>query len=339
MRRVSEPEITVPQRSRWRKKRYRFAAALLLIAAGVYVNNSSLLAGDPQGGPQVLAHRGVSQTFDMTDLDAETCTAERMNPPTHDHLENTLDSMRAAFDAGADLVEFDVHVTRDDQFAVFHDWEVDCRTEASGTTRDFTMDELRELDIGYGYTADNGKTYPFRGKGIGLMPSLDEVLDEFDRQPLLIHVKSDDPDEGRALAARLSSLDDDRLADITVYGGDAPMAALRTEIPELRVMSKAIMKSCLLQYEAMGWVGAVPAACDHTELHIPETYAPWLWGWPAKFVARMADAGTRVVLVAGSGEYSEGFDTEQDLDRIPDDYTGMVWTNRAEAMTELIHDR
>jgi len=29
------------------------------------------------------------------------------------------------------------------------------------------------LDIGYGDTADGGKSWPFRGKGVGMMPSLE----------------------------------------------------------------------------------------------------------------------------------------------------------------------
>ena len=37
--------------------------------------------------------------------------------------------MRAAFAAGADIVELDIHPTTDGQFAVFHDWTLDCRTE------------------------------------------------------------------------------------------------------------------------------------------------------------------------------------------------------------------
>ena len=48
-----------------------------------------------------------------------------------------------------------------------------------GVTREYTMEELEQLDIGYGYTADNGETYPFRGKGVGLMPTLDEVFYRF----------------------------------------------------------------------------------------------------------------------------------------------------------------
>ncbi len=324
------------KRPRLRKKRYALAAVLGLLAGFAYLNNTSLLAAPSDQRPRVLAHRGLAQTFSTEGVENDTCTAERIAPPPHGYLENTIPSMRAAFDAGADLVELDVHITRDGQFAVFHDWEVDCRTEATGTTRDFTMAELRGLDVGYGYTADGGRTFPFRGKGEGLMPSLDEVLAEFPHEPLLIHVKSDDPAEGEALARRLSALDPPRLAEIAVYGGDAPVRVVRERLPRVRTMSKAIMKDCLLSYEAVGWTGAAPGACANTELHVPEGYAPWLWGWPSKFTERMESVGSRVVLVAGSGGFSEGFDTPESLRRVPEEFIGYVWTNRAEVVAPLI---
>jgi hypothetical protein len=34
-------------------------------------------------------------------------------------------------------------------------------------TREHSIDELRQLDAGFGYTADHGRTFPFRGKGVG----------------------------------------------------------------------------------------------------------------------------------------------------------------------------
>jgi glycerophosphoryl diester phosphodiesterase len=52
-----------------------------------------------------------------------------MHPPILDHLENTIASVRAGFELGADVVEFDVHPTTDGTFAVFHDWTLDCRTD------------------------------------------------------------------------------------------------------------------------------------------------------------------------------------------------------------------
>jgi glycerophosphoryl diester phosphodiesterase family protein len=104
---------------------------------------------------------------------------DRVREPITPEIENTIDSMRAAFELGEDAVELDVHPTTDVQFAVFHDWTLDCRTEGHGETRAHDMAYLKTLDVGYGYSADGGRTFPLRGKGIGLMPSFADVMQAF----------------------------------------------------------------------------------------------------------------------------------------------------------------
>lgn len=306
----------------------RIIIFLFIFAAFIFINNSSLFTKESGKRPLLLAHRGMAQTFPMKGIEGDTCTAKIIYEPEHPYLENTIASMEAASTKGADMIEFDVQPTKDGQFAIFHDWTLECRTNGTGVTREYTMEELKQLDIGYGYTADNGQTYPFRGKGVGLMPTLDEVFKRFPKQSFLIHIKSEDPNEGKMMAEYLSKLPKKRLNQITVYGGDQPIAALKDELPSLRVMSKATLKSCLLPYMAAGWTGFVPAACKNTQVHIPEKIAPWLWGWPTKFINRMENADTRVILVAGDGSWSEGFDTMKDLERLPANYTGGIWTNR-----------
>ncbi|MCV5111843.1 glycerophosphodiester phosphodiesterase family protein, partial [Escherichia coli] len=69
-----------------------------------------------------MAHRGIHQDFDRAGLGRETCTATRIREPIIPEIENTIRSMQAAFELGADVVELDVHPTTDGQFAVFHDW-------------------------------------------------------------------------------------------------------------------------------------------------------------------------------------------------------------------------
>lgn len=274
----------------------------------------------------------------MEGITNETCTASRIYPPEHPYLENTIPSMEAAFQYGADIVELDVHITADGKFAVFHDWTVDCRTNGHGVTREHTLAELKKLDIGYGYTADGGKTYPFRGKGMGLLPSLHEVLERFPDKPFLIHVKSSDPKEGEELARFLAKLPSERLGQLAVYGADEPIAALKKALPNLRVMSKSTLMRALLSYLAVGWTGYVPQAIRNTQVHVPEKYAPLLWGWPHRFMRRMDAVNTRVILVAGSGKFSEGFDSAGDLERIPENYTGGIWTNRVDRIGPLLHN-
>jgi glycerophosphoryl diester phosphodiesterase len=320
--------------------RWRAAAALLVWAC--VTGACSTRDAPPSAGPArptLYAHRGIAQQFDPAGVNNDTCTAARMLPPTHGFLENTIASMRAAFEAGADIVEFDVHPTTDGQFAVFHDWTLDCRTEGRGVTREHSMAELKTLDIGHGYTADGGRTFPFRGKGVGMMPTLDEVLATFPDRPLSINVKSNDPGEGRLLAAVLERLPPARQRQLMVYGGDQPIAELRRLLPLVQTTSKAQLKSCLLRYVAYGWTGTLPQACHRLAVLLPIDIAPWLWGWPHRLVERMAAAGSSVYL---RGDYraadraAGGIDTLDDLARVPPGYRGGLWTDEIELIAKAV---
>ena len=176
-----------------------FLLGITAFAIAIYLTNASWLADKPSGQPTLISHRGVYQTYNRENLGRDDCTAIRVFEPEHEYLENTIASMQAAFDAGADIVEIDVHPTIDGEFAVFHDWTIDCRTEGKGTTRDHPMTYLKTLDIGYGYTHDDGKTFPFRGKGVGLMPTLEEVYRAFPGREFLINIKGGDSKEAEQL--------------------------------------------------------------------------------------------------------------------------------------------
>jgi glycerophosphoryl diester phosphodiesterase len=212
----------------------RFLLGTAIFIAAVYFWNASWLAPKPENPQlQLIAHRGVHQTYHRAGLDNDTCTAARIDPPRHEFIENTVASMQAAFKAGADIVELDVHPTTDGRFAVMHDWTVDCRTAGTGETRSHDMAYLKSLDIGYGYTADDGKTFPFRGKGTGLMPSLDEVLSVMPDRRFLVNFKSNEMREGEMLGDMLEAHPDWRQAVWGVYGGDAPTMTAKARRPEL----------------------------------------------------------------------------------------------------------
>lgn len=313
-----------------------------LFVAAVYLWNASWRVAPPEGEVQFIAHRGVHQTYSREGLDNETCTAERIMPPEHAFLENTLPSMAAAFAAGADIVELDVHPTTDGRLAVFHDWTVDCRTEGSGETRSHDMATLKRLDIGYGYTADGGATYPFRGAGIGLMPELEEVLAAFPGRRFLVNFKSNEAREGDMVADLLEREPDWRPLVWGAYGGDPPTMRLAERLPEARVWTRRGLMDCLLQYVTLGWTGLVPSPCRDTIVMVPLNVAPFLWGWPNLFVQRMRDAGSEVILLGPfeSGDTgTAGIDTEEQLARVPETFAGYVWTNRIEAMAPAWRQR
>jgi glycerophosphoryl diester phosphodiesterase len=76
--------------------------------------------------------------------------AHRGAPLTSGAPENTLAAFRAAIDAGAAWLEFDVRATRDGRLVVLHDATVDRTTGGSGAIASLTLEQARALDAGNG---------------------------------------------------------------------------------------------------------------------------------------------------------------------------------------------
>jgi glycerophosphoryl diester phosphodiesterase len=68
---------------------------------------------------------------------------------SHHYPENTLASFAAALEAGAEYVELDVQLTRDDELVVIHDPTLDRTTTGAGPVVDHTLNEIRQLSAGY----------------------------------------------------------------------------------------------------------------------------------------------------------------------------------------------
>src|SRR5262245_58517167 len=99
--------------------------------------------------------------------------------------ENTLSSFASALELGAEIVEFDVQLTRDGHVIVIHDHQLERTTDGRGSVRQKTLQELRALSAGY--AARFGDR--FQGERI---PTLAEALGFLrDRSKAMIEIKSD----------------------------------------------------------------------------------------------------------------------------------------------------
>ena len=312
-----------------RKKRRIVVAIILLFFIFLWLNNTSLFTPRRETPYKFLAHRGLAQVFDESKANWDSNTAKMIETPTHDYIENTIPSMKAAFDLGATAVELDVKLSKDGQLAVFHDYTLLYRCGVKGEVQDYTMEQLKKMDVGYGYTADSGKTYPLRGKGIGMMPTLNEVLDTFPDKDFVIEIKDGKMETYKVFWENVSSLAPEILDKLSVACSvDEGADYLRSQSRTLKVMSKNSLITALVKYELMAWSGYIPEEMKNTELRIPLSYAKFLWGWPYKFMERMDGVNTRVELTAGGSGLSEGFDTIESVDSIPKDFSGFIWTNR-----------
>ena len=90
--------------------------------------------------PLVIAHRGASGS----------------------RPENTLSAFQLAVEQRADMIEIDLHFSRDDEIVVRHDSDL-TSLGAKGELREMDLADIRSLDAGAGEK----------------IPTLDEVLDRF----------------------------------------------------------------------------------------------------------------------------------------------------------------
>ncbi|HLL32130.1 MAG TPA: glycerophosphodiester phosphodiesterase family protein [Allosphingosinicella sp.] len=301
--------------------------AVVAFAVAVSLINASWIAPRSKKPLILVAHRGLAQQFDRAGVGRDTCTATRIRPGAeHDFIENTLRSMSNARHFGADAIELDVHPTKDGQMVVFHDWTLDCRTDGKGPVRERTLAELKKLDVGYGYTADGGRTFPLRGRGIGGMPTVEEALRETPRMRLFFNFKSKDPRDADALVAAFRRAGVEIDGRFAFYGHPRVTARMKQLVPGAWTFWKGEMKECLTDYVKWGWTSYVPKSCRNTTVAVPLNYQWAIWGWPKRFIARMESVGTRVILMGPyeNGEIA-GLERPEQLGKVPRDFRGYLW--------------
>ena len=120
--------------------------------------------------------------------------------------ENTIEAFEKARELGVDVLELDIRATKDGEFVVIHDEEVDRTTNGKGLVADFTLEEIQKLDAGYKWTNDDGRTFPFRNKNVRI-PTLREVFEKFPDITINIEPKHTEPSPTEPLCRIVSEFD------------------------------------------------------------------------------------------------------------------------------------
>ena len=106
--------------------------------------------------------------------------------------ENTRVAFERAVKLGIAFLEMDCHATADGEIVICHDASLERTTNGEGAICDQAFSALEQLDAGFHFSLD-GRTHPFRGRGIRL-PRLIDVLRAFPATRVNLEVKSSNPD-------------------------------------------------------------------------------------------------------------------------------------------------
>ncbi|RKN70162.1 DUF1080 domain-containing protein [Paenibacillus ginsengarvi] len=94
--------------------------------------------------------------------------------------ENTIESNLMAYENGADFIENDMYVTKDDRIVIIHDSVLQNTTNGSGPVESFTLDEIKKLNA--------NKPYP-NGFPDVKVPTFDEQLDLAREKGIMVYAE------------------------------------------------------------------------------------------------------------------------------------------------------
>lgn len=173
--------------------------------------------------------------------------------------ENTIYTFQLAVEAGADVLEMDVHPSSDGEVMVMHDETVDRTSNGSGLVREMTRTQLERLDCAWNFSLD-GEDRPLRGQHIGV-PTLEEVFERYPALHFSVDVKEDDPKLAADVVALIMKHD---LRDRVILGSFHPRVAalLRAVMPPLHLAADRAQGLRLLfgSYLPLPRPGVLPSA-------------------------------------------------------------------------------
>lgn len=115
--------------------------------------------------------------------------------------ENTIPAFRLAFETfKVNMIEFDVHTTKDGIPVILHDARLERTTNGKGYVNEFTLSELKKLDAGFHFDPTGAGKFPERGKGFQI-PTLEEVFTQFPNQSFAIEIKEKSAELTRSVMA------------------------------------------------------------------------------------------------------------------------------------------
>jgi len=165
---------------------------------------------------------------------------------------DTLFAFGKAVEIGSDVLEMDAHITRDGRIVLMHDEAVDDTTDGTGLIEDLTLAELKRLDAAYDWSADDGLTFPFRGRGIQV-PTLDELFQNFPQMRYLIEIKLTQNPIDAPLCALIRQ---HNMQDKVIVGSfhDVAMKNFRATCPEVATSaSRTEVRNYVLLGKAFLW--------------------------------------------------------------------------------------
>lgn len=174
--------------------------------------------------------------------------------------EETLLAYQSAASRWPDaILEGDVHLSADGAVVMMHDATVDRTTDGTGPVDQLPLARLKELDAGYRFTLDRGKSYPHRGMGLKV-PTLREVLEALPDKRFQIEIKGNEELAAATVEVVVQAKAQTRVLLASMDQG--AVARIRRAAPEIPTCLGVVDSSRLLAaLRSEEWDNYAPPGC------------------------------------------------------------------------------
>jgi glycerophosphoryl diester phosphodiesterase len=187
------------------------------------VNPNKLKPAEKKSGPwqaikslvRIMRHK--PEQFTDKKLDAETGqekfakNMDRVKIIAHqagsgEMPDGTLPAIESCLKKKDVVVDLDVRMTKDGVLVICHKpMAENIDSSKSGAIAELSWDEVQQIDAGYRFTKDGGKTFPFRGQGLGII-TLEEALTKFPEANFALHLLGSNEGFDEAVAETIVDL-------------------------------------------------------------------------------------------------------------------------------------
>jgi glycerophosphoryl diester phosphodiesterase len=211
----------------------------------------------------VIAHRGLS----------------RLAP------ENTISAFRKAMDVGSDVIELDIHFSKDREVVVIHDDRLERTTTGKGKVGDYDLKELKKLDAGSWFGAE------FAGEPI---PTLNEVL-KLARGRILVNIEIK---KERAIRFPIEDLSGRAFSQVQKAGMIEQVTFSSFHPPALEILrgKKSPVRIALLFHGSWSSVSEVTRGRSYTALNLQARHLT------EKKIASIHEQGMRAIVYTVNAE-------------------------------------
>ena len=140
---------------------------------------------------------------------------------------------------------------------------------------------------------------------VGKIRSLGDIARAYGQmRPMMFRFGSDDAAEADLLLAKLKEAGRDPVQSKDGFTGPAaPVARIRTLLPDAWAFSPEEARQCASDYVLTGWYGSLPASCKGGTMLIPVDEQWKYWGWPNRLIQRMEEQGGTVIVTGPDADY------------------------------------